>query len=104
MMTGAHGPVDTRVSLQHEAIHTLAARLAQGRVIGARAAVGLVQVVAGLRALGHALGVDRVVWTQGLHSGRKLVVERQSGAGPLGRHAHAEREHFSSVCFSFPAC
>ena len=60
MVARTHGPVDALVSLLHEAVHTLTARLALGRVRAARAAVRLVEVVAGDGALGHAVREHRV--------------------------------------------
>ena len=80
MVARAHGPVDALVSLLHEAVHTLTARLTLGGVRAARAAVRLVEVVAGDRALGHAVREHRVGRTEWLDGRGKLVVESQSGA------------------------
>ena len=78
MVARAHGPVDALVSLLHEAVHTLTARFTLGRVRAARAAVRLVEVIAGDGALGHAVREHRVGWTQRLEGVREVVAEGQS--------------------------
>ena len=78
MVARAHGPVDALVSLLHEAVHTLTARLTLGRIRAARAAVRLVEVVAGDGALGHAVREHRVGGTQRLEGVREVVAECQS--------------------------